>query len=353
MQDFGYCVSNGARYPNLRANNCNATSIPPALVYNPVTNPTGARCTYQDNMVNIFGVDEATGFARRPFDNVGIQYGLGALNAGVITFEQFVDLNTRVGGHDIDGNIVANRTVGDLAALRIAYRTGRVNEFGAGLASVPIIDVRSYLDFVMPNGNVDVHNSYHSRVNRARLIAANGHADNQVIVTVPSTGTLGGDIGSRTSPLSVVSRQLFDLMDQWLANIARDHRPGTRAQKVVRNKPRELVDSCYDNTLQKITDAAQCRQLFPYYGDPRLVAGAPATDDVFKCALKPVDAADYDPPLTAAQLAVVRSTFPNGVCDFSHRPVGKKRLADTWLSYPSPGTFEPIERGGHDHDRAE
>jgi hypothetical protein len=49
----------------------------------------------------------------------------------------------------------------------------------------------------------------------------------------------------------------------------------------------------------------------------------------------------------------VRSTFPNGVCDFSHRPVGKKRLADTWLSYPSPGTFEPIERGGHDHDRAE
>jgi hypothetical protein len=48
-----------------------------------------------------------------------------------------------------------------------------------------------------------VHNSYHSGVNRARLIAANGNADNQVIVTVASTGTLGGDTGSSTSPLAI------------------------------------------------------------------------------------------------------------------------------------------------------
>jgi hypothetical protein len=342
MQDFGYCVSNGARYPNLRATNCNATSIPPSLVYNPTTNPSGARCTYQDNMVNIFGVDPATGFARRPFDNVGIQYGLGALNAGKITLDQFIDLNLRVGGHDIDGNIVGARTVADPAALRTAYETGRVNEFGAGLASVPIIDVRSYLDFVQPSGNVDVHNSYHSGVNRARLIASNGNADNQVIVTVPSTGTLGGDTGSSTSPLALVSRQLFDLMDEWLANIASDDQPGTQAQKVVRNKPAELVDSCYDAT-QKITNRAACAQMFPYYADPRLVAGAPATDDVFKCSLKAVDARDYNPPLSPVQLAVVGSVFPNGVCDFAKAPAGKTPLADTWLSYPVPGAFEPTQ----------
>src|SRR4029078_12285852 len=126
---------------------------------------------------------------------------------GVISFEQFADLNARIGGHDIDGNIVATRTVGDPTALKTAYATRGVNEFGAGLASVPIIDVRSYLDFVQPDGNVDVHNAYHSRVNRARLIAANGDAANQVIVTVPTAGNLGLDIGSRTSPLAVVSRQ--------------------------------------------------------------------------------------------------------------------------------------------------
>jgi len=339
MQDFGYCVSNGARYPNLRATNCNATSVPASYVYNAVTNPTGARCTYQDNMVNIFGVDPATGFARRPFDNVGIQYGLGALNAGAITFVQFIDLNSRVGGHDIDGNIVANRTVGDPTSLQLAYRTGRVNEFGAGLRSVPIIDVRSYLDFVQPGGNVDVHDSYHSGVNRARLIAANGNADNQVIVTVASTGTLTGDISSRSSPLAIVSRQLFDLMDQWLANIAADVEPGTRAQKVSRNKPAELVDSCYDSSLNRITSVAQCAQTYPYHADPRLAAGAPATDDVFKCALKPVDAADYNPPLSPSQLATVSTVFPDGVCDFGATPVGKVRLADTWLAYPAPGTF--------------
>jgi hypothetical protein len=339
FQDFGYCVSNGTRYPNLRPTNCSAVSVPAALVYNPVTNRGGARCTYQDNMVNVFGIDPSTGFARRPFDNVGIQYGLAALNAGTISFEQFFDLNARIGGHDIDGNIVANRTVGDPTALALAYQTGRVNEFGAGLASVPIIDVRSYLDIVMPDGSVDVHNSYHSGVNRARLIAANGNAANQVIVTVPTAGNLGTDIATRTSPLSIVSRQLFDLMDQWLANIAADSAPGTQAQKVVRNKPAALVDSCYDTSLQKITSGSQCAQLFPYYGDARLVSGAPPTDDVFKCALKSVDPADYHPLLTPAQLAIVSSVFPSGVCDYTKPPVGKAPLANTWLSYPSPGTF--------------
>ena len=48
-------------------------------------NPTGARCDVYDHAVNVWGKDPKTGFARRPLDNVGIQYGLGALNSGVIT----------------------------------------------------------------------------------------------------------------------------------------------------------------------------------------------------------------------------------------------------------------------------
>src|SRR5206468_639922 len=130
-------------------------------------------------------------------------------------------------------------------------------------ASIPIIDVRSYLDFVPAVGLVDVHNSYHSRVNRARLIAANGNAANQVIVTVATAGSLGIDLSDRTSPLSIVSQQLFDLMDEWLANIARDDGPGKQAKKVARNKPAQLVDSCYDSSLQKFSNAAQCEQMYP------------------------------------------------------------------------------------------
>jgi hypothetical protein len=339
FKDFGYCVSNGTRYPNLRPKNCNATSVPPALVYDPVTNAGGARCTYQDNMVNVFGIDPATGFARRPFDNVGMQYGLGALNAGVISFAQFIDLNARAGGHDIDGNLVANRTVGDPIALQLAYQTGRVNEFGAGLSSIPIIDLRSYVDTPYADGSVDVHNSYHSGVNRARLIAINGNANNQVIVTAQTLGTLSLDTGTLGSPLAVAATTMLDALDRWLANIAADTLPGTQAEKVARNKPSDAVDACYTLSLQKITDAAQCAQMFPYFKDPRLVAGAPAIDDVFKCALKPVDPADYNPALNAAQLAMVRAVFPTGVCDFTKPGVGKVPLANTWLSYPVPGTF--------------
>src|SRR5207253_2188838 len=148
--------------------------IPAALVYNPVTNPQGTRCTLQDTLVNVFGADPRTNFARRSLDNVGVQYGLAALNAGKITFDQFLDLNQRAGGFDVDGNIVATRTVGDLDALRLAYQTGQVTNGSGGLPLLPIIDVRAYLD---DSGNV--HDAVRSLIMRARLMAANGTAANQ------------------------------------------------------------------------------------------------------------------------------------------------------------------------------
>ena len=46
--------------------------------------------------MNIYGTDE-TGFARSPWDNVGVQYGLAALKSGAITPAQFLDLNANVG----------------------------------------------------------------------------------------------------------------------------------------------------------------------------------------------------------------------------------------------------------------
>src|SRR5690606_38227926 len=54
------------------------------------TNTTGVRCSVYDHAVNLLGRDPATGYARRPLDNVGIQYGLEALNDGVITVDQFL-----------------------------------------------------------------------------------------------------------------------------------------------------------------------------------------------------------------------------------------------------------------------
>jgi len=146
---WGYCVGNGTRYPNARPSNCDA-SVKDEVANDPKLKAKGVRCTYQDNLVSTFGSDPKTGFARNPFDNVGVQYGLHALNEGKISFEQFIEVNARIGGLDIDGKIMPQRMVGDPVALRRAYESGRVNSAGGGLAMIPIVDIRSYVDGAPP-----------------------------------------------------------------------------------------------------------------------------------------------------------------------------------------------------------
>ena len=301
---FGYCVSNGTRYPNARPENCDAT-VTKRVALDPELKAKGVRCTYQDNLANVFGIDPQTGFARSPFDNVGVQYGLRALNDGTISFEQFIDVNARVGGFDINGKVVPRRMVGDPVALRRAYETGRVNAAGGGLAAIPIVNIRSYVDGAPPPPfdalkDVDVHDGYHSAVMRARLIKANGTAANHVVITVASLGRLQNDTRTADAPLARVSGEALALLDTWLTAIANDKSDRPKSAKVAANKPAELTDACYPavagarvGVIEKLTDAERCKQLFPFAGDARLAAGAPPTDDVFKCALKPVDPADY------------------------------------------------------------
>lgn len=58
----------------------------------------------------------------------------------MITVDQLLDLNGRIGGFDADTNLVAGRMVADLQAVRTAYRTGRLTRGGGGLKDVPTID---------------------------------------------------------------------------------------------------------------------------------------------------------------------------------------------------------------------
>jgi hypothetical protein len=327
--------------------------VPQSLVYDPVTNPGGTRCTIQENHVNALGIDSETGFARRPLDNVGVQYGLRAFNAGLISAEQFLDLNERIGGFDKDANIVLGRTVADNKTLRVAYALGRVNTGSGGLESVPIIDARPYSDT-----NPDIHDRVRSLMTRERLIAANGHAHNHVILTSAGTGNIGRDITDVNSPWSALVAEATLQMEHWLDNITNDSSPyHSKAEKVVRNRPRDLVDACYTASGQKIVEPAsfsgtgQCNQLFPVHSNPRLAAGGPLADDVIKCQLKPVAANDYARPLTGAQLARLKAAFSQGVCDYTKRGVGQEELKATWLAYPKPG--KPMKLGSddrHDHD---
>lgn len=315
--NWQFCMRNGTAFPVLRADYCDRVGVPAGQVYDPKTNPAGARCTYQDNLVNVFGRDPKTGFARRPFDNVGIQYGLNAFNDGTITIEQFIDLNRHVGGHDIDGRLVSSRTVADPEALRIAFRSGRVNDASRGLATVPMIDVRPYTD-----GTGDVHDAVNSHISRARLVAANGTSGNQVLHTYGP-----GIFMDRVQPANL------DEMDQWLAAIAKDTAPArTPLEKVIRNRPASVTDACYTKDGQKIADMMRCAQIFPVYSNPRLVAGLPMGATLLKCELKAAGRKDYSARLTDAQLAAIKTVFPSGVCDFTKKGTGV-RAPDTWLSY--------------------
>ncbi len=351
---WGYCVSNGTRYPNARPDNCDA-SVKDRVANDPKLKAKGVRCTYQDNLANVFGIDPQTGFARSPFDNIGVQYGLQALNEGKISFEQFVEVNARIGGLDINGKIVPQRMIGDSVALRRAYQTGRVNSAAGGLASIPIVDIRSYVDGAPPPPfdalkDVDVHDGYHSAVMRARLIKANGNAANHVMITVASLGRLQADTRTVGSPLTRISGEALAQLDKWLTNIVNDRSDLPKAGKVAANKPADFVDACYPavagprvGAIEKVTDAELCKKLFPFAGDARLAAGAPPTDDVFKCALKPVDMADYKIALTAERLAQLKQVFPDGVCDYSKPGAEQMVLAGTWVSFQGNGEFTASE----------
>jgi Tannase-like family of unknown function (DUF6351) len=311
---------------------CNSI-IPQSVQYDATTNPTGIRCDIYDHTVNVFGRDPVTGFARRPIDNVGVQYGLEALNAGSISKQQFLDVNQNVGGYDNDGNYVTTRTVGDITAIQAAYDSGRVTYGGLGLRHTPIIDYRGYVD--QPENPNEVHSRFHSFSIRQRLVDANGNFNNQVmLIENGQNPPVGNGLFSDTSP--VLSHALTQ-MDEWLTNLsATTTRPPSLGQ-IQQAKPSDLADACFTNLgtveiaqLQVYQQATTCNQLYPAFSIPKLVAGEPLENNVIKCQLKPVDTADYKVRFTAAERAQLKTIFPQGVCDYTVPGVGQRPTEGTW-----------------------
>jgi hypothetical protein len=295
-------------------------------IYDPVTNPKGARCTMQEMRVNIYGRDPKTGFARKPQDNVGLQYGLAGLNSGAISVDEFLELNEKMGGNDIDGNFIPQRSQGDSVALHAVYASGLLNSGGGGLANVPILHSRSYTDSIG-----DIHDRHRDLTIRARLEKANGRSDNQVIWVGPVRGR------GQTGGIDLATLSL-DTMSKWLDNITADPAP-LSIDKVVRHKPAEAVDAYWDAEGKKIAEKATFNgkggfnTMYPVHGEPRLIAGAPLTNDVLKCQLKPIQYSDYKVNFTVAQKARMASIFPSGVCDFSKPGVGQAPLKGTYQRY--------------------
>jgi hypothetical protein len=309
----------------------------------------GVEWTHWADLVNIYGVDE-TGFARRPWDNVGVQYGLEALQDGSITPDEFLHLNAGVGGwkhpsemvtegfpfvgapspetfdpwssrqmnlSPDDGVTPAPRTEGDVTAMHAAYESGMVFD---GDIDIPIIDWRHYLE-----DELDMHHSHQSFAARQRMLD-HGGAGNQVIWFTDARPAVAFD----HTPLA------FEVIDEWMRNIK-----AHPWRSVAKNRPARAVDSCFAtdgsllhsgrNVWAGVLDERHpgaCTELFEINSSTRRVAGGPYRGGVFKCRLQPVAEAiaagvygSWQPD--AAQQARLEAVFPTGVCDFSRPDAGR------------------------------
>jgi hypothetical protein len=288
------------------ATNAAGCGIAPELVYHPVSNPTGARCTIFDINVNSYGRNPSTGAARRPLDNVGVEYGRQALVERVITPSQFIELNHGIGGYDDDGEIRAARSSASVDAISLAYATGRVNGGFGSLNATAILQYRRYSDM-----RGDIHDRLRDFAIRDRLTRANGRADNQVIwVAGPTSPGLG--IPALTT------------MTDWLDAVIRDPTPDPLPIKVARAKPAAAVDACWEQDTRIDDRDGRCRTLYPPHGNPRVAAGGPVSGLVLKCQRRPLRPEDYAGiSFDDAQWRQLHSVFPDGVCDYSKPGVGQ------------------------------
>ena len=314
-------VPNRADIPGYSSAVWNA-AVPVALRYDPVTNRGGARPTMFDWVRNIYGRDPVTGFGLRPFDNIGVQYGLGALNSGAISTTQFLDLNQGVGGVDQDFNYVASRALGDVGAIKRAYQGGLSMSGSGGLRDIPVFDMGSY------NDTSGYHYQWYRFAIRERLREANGDAGNHVMWR-----------GS-----NVPFAKAWFLLNLWVSAVKADHSNISEHQKVINHKPSQLVDGCWPSTSQFVAEPqtlssqpnTACNAAYPSWTNPRFVAGGPIQANRYKCQLKPISAADYTVAFTPAEMTRLSTIFPNGVCDWSKPGVNQTGVV-TWPSFgPSP-----------------
>jgi hypothetical protein len=343
------------------ANECNSRwrgSL--QYVNNPVFNPNYTRYSknirgrvfwthWQDNR-EFFGTDES-GRAPIPWSNEGVQYGLKALKNKAISPQQFIDINSKIGGwlpqesmiqerywhasgdsvlkrytsysehnmthHGKSMNVAprSNASHGSIAAAKGAYWSGNIF---LGELKTPIIDIRPYQDKVL-----DIHHSWSALSSRKRIQQRIGDHQLQVI-------------WQQELPNKDFSKAVY-MMDDWLT---RAHANGGHYRVA---RPKHAIDTCFDKKGEvlhqgetvwdgKWNGKAQgaCTQLMPFYQGSRNVAGEDISSDIFFCSLIPVREAmnrgfygEYDMGSYQGQLEEI---FNQGVCDYSKpdrgRPAG-------------------------------
>jgi hypothetical protein len=325
--------------------------VPAAQTYSD-TNPHGVRCTLADYMINVFGPrprglwsaaekQVGHGFAGLPIGDVGVQFGLQALRDGTITPAQFVDLNDKIGGADIDLHYTHKRSDATQPALRNDYRSGAVNETN-NLTGVAIIDLRG------PDPGA-FHDAYRSWAIRARLEKVEGHFPRNHVIWFGETPLIG-DPSYTTEGLMAE--------DRWLSAVEADHRHVSLAHKVQQDRPSDVSDRCSNiPSVQQVTvpglgTVCRNKDAQTRYATPAMVAGEGIATDVEKCYLEPRRRSSYYPiEFTDQEWATLRRVFPQGVCDFTDRGVSQRGTIP-WLTYQRDAAGRHVVYGGESLGRA-
>jgi Tannase-like family of unknown function (DUF6351) len=307
--------------------------VKPEQTYNRDTNPNGVRCTLTDYMINVMGPRRKSvwspmekkvghGFGGIPLDNVGVQFGLRALRRNQITPAQFVDLNEKIGGVDIDIRPVARRNVADEPALRNVYRNGAINEAN-NLQDVPIIDLRG------PDPGA-FHDTYRSWTMRARLEHVEKHFPKNHVIWFGHVPLLG-DANYATEGLYAI--------DRWLAKVEADKRHISRERKVAEDRPKDIQDKCSQYpgveavNVPGVGKVCQNENVQTRFTTPAMVAGEGVRTDTNKCRLKPLRREDYYPiEFTEDEWTRMKKVFSTGVCNWSKTGVDQ-RYTIPWMSY--------------------
>jgi hypothetical protein len=275
------------------------------------------------------------GFAGLPIDNVGVEYGLVALQQGQITPAQFVDVNAKLGGADIDLNPTTTRVAATEPALANDYRGGGVNEAN-NLPGVAIIDLRG------PDPGA-FHDAYRSWTIRARLEQQEGHLPKNHVIWFGQTPLIG-DMQYTTQGLLA--------MDRWLSAVEADHRPLSLTDKVAADRPGDVHDQCSEvSGLEQVAvpgvgPVCELPTVQTKFGTPRMQAGENIATDIEKCQLKPLRQADFYPvTFTDAEWASLQKVFPAGVCDYSKAGVDQRGTVP-WQTYQSNTEGSAVVYGG-------
>lgn len=289
------------------------------------SNPTGTRCDLEDYMINLFGPYQGNnpyGYAGIPLDNVGVQYGLSALEQGIITPAQFIDINQKIGGYDNNYDTTKARFVAEEPALTNDYRGGAVNETN-NLTDVAIIDLRG------PDAG-SFHDAYRSWAIRARLEQAEGHFPKNDVIWFGETPLIGDPNYAAEGLVA---------MDGWLSAVEADHRNVSLEQKIADDRPATVHDQCSDIpdvdqiVVPGVGEVCQSPLLQTRFATPRMVAGESVATDQEKCQLQPLNESSYYPiTFTATQWAEMQQIFPGGVCDWS-KPGVDQRPTIPWQTY--------------------